>query len=112
MVNDAVGGFLSYLNLQKRFSPLTVQNYEYDLNQFFTFLNDEVAGYTLDAISYQYIRSFIASLMNQGLSARSVNRKLSSLKSFFKYLVKNGKIADNPAQKVHGPKAEKKLPVF
>jgi integrase/recombinase XerC len=112
MVEGAVNGFLSYLNLQKRFSPLTTKNYEADLNQFFEFLNKEIATYTLSTISFQYIRSFIASLMDEGLSPRSVNRKISTLKSFFKYLLKNGEVETNPTQKIQGPKTPKKLPVF
>lgn len=112
MVEGAVNGFLSYLNLQKRFSPLTTKNYEADLNQFFEFLNKEISTYTLSTISFQYIRSFIASLMDEGLSPRSVNRKISTLKSFFKYLLKNGEVETNPTQKIQGPKTPKKLPVF
>src|SRR5690606_31262975 len=96
----AVNGFLSYLNLQKRFSPLTTKNYEADLKQFFEFLDKEIATYTLSTISFQYIRAFIASLMDEGLSPRSVNRKISTLKSFFKYLLKNGEIETNPTQKI------------
>ena len=112
MVEGAVNGFLSYLNLQKRFSPLTTKNYEADLNQFFLFLDKEVITYSLSTISFQYIRSFIAFLMDSGLSPRSVNRKISTLKSFFKYLLKNELVDVNPTQKIQGPKTPKRLPVF
>jgi integrase/recombinase XerC len=107
-----VDGFYSYLNLQKRFSPLTTKNYAIDLNQFFSFLDEELAKYALSDISYQHIRSFIASLMDKGISPVSINRKLSSLKSFFKYLLKNQYISINPTQKIQGPKMPKRLPVF
>ena len=112
MVNNAVTGFLSYLNLQKRFSPLTVLNYESDLKQFFIFLDDELPRYTLSDINYQHVRSFVASLLDLSISPSSVNRKLSALKSFFRYLVITETISNNPAQRVPGPKKAKRLPVF
>lgn len=112
MVDVVVDGFLSYLNLQKRFSSLTSKNYAIDLNQFFSFLDTEISNYSLSDITYQHIRSFIASLMDKGISPVSINRKLSSLKSFFKYLVKNQQITVNPTQKIQGPKMPKRLPVF
>jgi integrase/recombinase XerC len=112
MVESAVNGFISSLNLQKRFSPLTAKNYKTDLDQFFEFLNNEISGFTLPGISYHHIRGFIASLMEAGLSPVSVNRKISSLRSFFKYLLKNEIIENNPTQKIQGPKAPKRLPVF
>lgn len=112
MVEGAVNGFVSYLNLQKRFSPLTAKNYQIDLRQFFAFLDKEFANYTLPSISFQHIRAFIASLMDSGLSPVSVNRKISALKSFFKYLLKNQTIETNPTQKIQGPKTPKRLPVF
>ncbi len=112
MVEGAVTGFLSYLNLQKRFSPLTTKNYEADLRHFFEFIEKEIASYTLPSITFQYLRFYIASLMDEGLSPRSVNRKISTLKSFFKYLLRNGEIDINPTQKIQGPKTPKRLPVF
>ncbi len=113
MVNDNVlNNFLSYLNLQKRFSALTVQSYATDLSQFFAFLDDEVKNCGLADITYQHIRSFMASLLDNGMSANSANRKLSALKSFFKYLVATGTLTQNPAQKIMRVKAPKRLPVF
>lgn len=112
MVEGAVHGFLSYLNLQKRFSPLTTKNYGADLHEFFAFLDQELGDYTLPAISFLHIREFVSHLMDKGFSPRSVNRKISSLKSFFKYLLKNGEIEVNPTQKIQGPKMPKRLPVF
>ncbi len=108
----AVDEFLSYLNLQKRFSPLTTKNYAVDLKQFFNFLNQEVYDSRLSEISYQHVRSFIASLIDKKKSTVSVNRKISCLKSFFKYALKNNLISNNPMQKIQGPKTPKRLPVF
>lgn len=112
MNEKLVNGFVSYLTLQKRVSPLTVQNYQSDLNQFLKFINSEVGEIAINVISHQHARGFIAHLMDSGISARSVNRKLSTLKSFFKYLLKQGEIESNPITKVQGPKTPKKLPVF
>ena len=110
--DKAVAEFLSYLNLQKRFSPLTTKNYAIDLKQFFNFLNQEVYDSRLTEISYQHVRSFIASLIDKKKSTVSVNRKISCLKSFFKYALKNNLISNNPMQKIQGPKTPKCLPVF
>ena len=110
--DKAVAEFLSYLNLQKRFSPLTTKNYAVDLKQFFNFLNQEVYDSRLSEISYQHVRSFIASLIDKKKSTVSVNRKISCLKSFFKYALKNNLISNNPMQKIQGPKTPKRLPVF
>ena len=110
--DKAVDEFLSYLNLQKRFSPLTTKNYAIDLKQFFNFLNQEVYDSRLTEISYQHVRSFIASLIDKKKSTVCVNRKISCLKSFFKFALKNNLISNNPMQKIQGPKTPKRLPVF
>lgn len=112
MVEGAVNGFYTYLNLQKRFSPLTLKSYQVDLQQFFNFLNSEVKINHYNNIQHHHIRGFVAQLMQNGLSPVSVNRKLSTLKSFFKYLLKSGEVKSNPASKVIGPKKPKRLPVF
>jgi integrase/recombinase XerC len=112
MVEGALTGFYSYLNLQKRFSPLTLKSYQIDLLQFFNFLNSEVKINNFNSIQHHHIRGFVAQLMQNGLSPVSVNRKLSTLKSFFKYLLKSGEVQSNPAAKVIGPKNPKRLPVF
>ncbi len=104
--------FITYLNLQKRASPLTSASYQRDLLEFSVLLEAENGDLSLSEITYQHIRGFIAQLMAKGLSPRSVNRKLSTLKSFFKYLIKNQIVESNPAQKIQGPKTPKKLPVF
>lgn len=108
----AVNDFISYLSLQKRASPLTVKNYTLDLKEFFAFLESEIKAFDLSEITHQHARGFMAHLMDKKQSARSVNRKLSTLKSFFKYLVRSHALTINPMQKVQGPKVAKKLPVF
>jgi integrase/recombinase XerC len=111
-MTEEVNNFISYLNFQKKASVLTSQNYASDLRQFINFLEKEIPYYSASTISYQHIRSFIASLINNGISPASVNRKISAVKSFFKYLEKNDLINVNPTQKIQGPKTPKRLPVF
>jgi integrase/recombinase XerC len=110
MVERAVSDFLSYLDHQKRFSPLTSRSYATDLRQFFAFADAEFHSYSIDTISFRNIRSYMAYLMDQGLSPVSVNRKLSALKSFFGYLERSSAISSNPASRVQGPRKPKKLP--
>lgn len=112
MIEQTVAGFLSYLQLQKRLSPLTVKSYQLDLDQFFAFLTENHHTPSISEITHYTVRDFISSLMDRGLVAASVNQKLSALKSFFKYLLRNDLIEINPMQKVRGPKTPKRLPVF
>lgn len=112
MIESAANGFYDYLSLQKRYSPLTVSSYQNDLSQFFKFLQQEDASASLNEVNHHHIRAFVAGLMDEGLSAVSVNRKLSALRSFFKYLLKNGEVGVNPTLKVTAPKKPKRLPVF
>ncbi|MBL7912983.1 MAG: tyrosine-type recombinase/integrase [Bacteroidia bacterium] len=112
MREAAVKDFISYLSLQKRASPLTVKNYTLDLKEFFNFLDSENLNLQLSDVTHQHARGFMAHLMDKKQSPRSVNRKLSTLKSFFKYLVRSHILTINPMQKVQGPKVAKKLPVF
>jgi integrase/recombinase XerC len=112
MVEAAVKDFLNYLQFQKRFSPLSLQSYESDLNQFQSYLDQNYSGSKLSGLSHHHIRDYLASLFEKGLSARSVNRKLSALKTYFKYLCRNNVLQINPAQKVSGPKTKKTLPGF
>jgi integrase/recombinase XerC len=112
MVEVAASDFLSYLRLQKRVSTHTISNYNIDLKQFQAFLAIEDPTAALSEINFRHIRAFSADLMEKGLSAVSVNRKLSALKSFFKYLLQQGEIQINPTQVVSGPKKPKRLPTY
>ncbi len=105
-------GFINYLKFEKRYSPHTTTAYKKDLNQFDSFLRSEYEVDEVNDISYQMVRSWIVELMEQEISARSVNRKLSALKSYFKYLTKEELIDVNPMPRIQSPKTSKKLPVF
>jgi len=105
--------FITYLSSEKRFSEHTVKSYTTDLNQFTSFLADEFQiANDINDVSFQIIRTWIASLLEKGVSPRSVNRKISTLKSYFKFLIREGVIVENPMMKVVAPKSKKRLPVF
>jgi len=104
--------FLDYLKFEKRYSDHTIVSYNTDLSQFQTFLLIEFNVNILNEIHHQLIRSWISSLLESGISARSVNRKITTLKSYFKYLVQQDVLEENPMRKIVSPKNSKKLPVF
>ena len=103
--------FLSYLQFEKRYSTHTVNAYQRDLNDFLQY--SEVKDVTeFEDLSPAYIRSWIVHLIESGLKNRSVNRKLATLRSFYKWLVKETIVSSSPMSKVNGPKSEKHLPQF
>lgn len=111
-MSNPLDSFMSYLEYEKRYSLHTCSAYHVDLDQFLVFVNDEFEVKAVDSISDQMIRSWLASLMDKGLAAKSINRKISSVKSFYKYLARQGVITKNPSLKIQGPKQKKRLPVF
>ncbi|WP_372639425.1 tyrosine-type recombinase/integrase [Ancylomarina sp.] len=105
--------FLSYLRYEKRYSKHTLVSYDCDLSQFFLFLSSYgIEEGEIGDLNFKDVRKWIVSLMNEGCSARTVNRKLSSLKSFFKYLLRESLVQQNPMDRVVGPRQGKKLPNF
>jgi integrase/recombinase XerC len=106
-----LGDFLQYIQYVKHYSPHTVHAYRKDLEQFFHYCS-VVTGTEESSIDHHIIRGWIAEMMESGISARSAKRKVSALKSYFRYLSKEGFIADNPVTRVLTPKSGKKLPVF
>ena len=104
--------YLDYLKYEKRYSIHTITSYQTDLISFFDFLELQFAGSSLEDINHNFIRSWLAQLKEKGLTAKSLNRKISSLKSFFKYQLKIGVIETTPMAKVISPKIGSRLPVF
>lgn len=104
--------FLDYLSREKRYSLHTVNAYRTDLAQFTDYLSVHYNITEPAAAGFHQIRSWLASLMSDGLSRSSVNRKMSSLRSFYAYLFRLGHIAVNPTDRLIAVKKEKKLPVF
>lgn len=103
--------FIDYLSYQKRFSVHSITAYQKDLETFWEYVNKE--GYTqLNEINHLVIRSWLVSMMESGIEARSVNRKISTLKTYYKFLIREGIVELNPMAKIISPKTAKKLPVF
>ncbi len=104
--------FFRYLQFEKRFSQHTLTSYKKDLQQFADFLEKQYDEKDLKAATHFYIRSWIVSLMDSKMQARSVNRKISSLRSFYRFLVKEGVLEISPMKKIVAPKTPAKLPHF
>lgn len=103
--------FVRYLETEKRFSGHTITAYKKDLDQFIEFTEITKPG-ELKELQYHSIRSWIVSLVDLKLENRSINRKLSTLRTFFRWLRKEGHIDGNPMKKVVAPKIQKRLPSF
>jgi integrase/recombinase XerC len=101
--------FLSYLSHERRYSPHTVTNYQRDLKSVLTYCEKQDISTWQDLGEYQ-VRMFVAAGHRKGLSPRSLQRSLSSLRSFYRYLNREGQIKTNPALEVRAPKAPKRLP--
>jgi len=104
--------FLSYLKYEKRYSKHTITAYENDLGQFILFGKSVTEDFRIEDVDYHLIRQWIISMMNNGTIARSVNRKISTLKTFYRFLMREGVIDKNPTDHVSVPKMAKKLPEF
>ncbi|HEX8316702.1 MAG TPA: tyrosine-type recombinase/integrase [Flavisolibacter sp.] len=104
--------FIDYLKFEKRYSQHTIISYQTDLTGFFDFVVIQFGETPLNQLTHTYIRSWLASLKDEGLSAKTINRKISTLKSFFKFQVKVGVVRQTPMAKVTSPKSEKRLPNF
>jgi integrase/recombinase XerC len=109
-----INNFLSYLQFEKRYSSHTIMAYEEDLQQFFTYLHEQfnMSGPALTEIAPSFIRSWLASLKEAKNSAKTINRKISSLKSFFKYHLRTGQLEQSPMTTIVSPKIPKRLPVY
>lgn len=104
--------FINYLTFEKRCSSHTVVAYKNDLDQFVQFCTQMVGEFNVKKTDAKLVRNWIVQLMENELSARSVNRKITTVKSFFKYLAKEQIIENNPATHLSLPKIRKKLPNF
>jgi len=103
--------FLNYLNIEKNYSPYTVINYKIDLKEFDAFLK-QAGQKDIKEIDYFVLRKFLATLSEKALNKRSVSRKISTLKSFFKFMIREGEIKSNPAASLIYPRLDKNLPGF
>lgn len=104
--------FIDFIKFEKRYSPHTIKAYETDLTELFQFLEKTYEETALSNISTAMIRSWLAHLKEQGVHARSINRKLSVLRAWYKYLQVHNLVHQNPLQKITPPKSGKRLPAF
>ncbi|MBC7950121.1 MAG: tyrosine-type recombinase/integrase [Chitinophagaceae bacterium] len=104
--------FIDYLKYEKRYSVHTIISYQTDLTAFFEFMQSQYGETNLEKITHSFIRSWLADLKGNGLTAKSINRKISSLRSFFKYHLRTNGIKVSPMANVISPKMGKRLPVF
>ena len=107
-----IQSFIDYLKFEKRYSAHTIQAYRDDLVSFFDYIAIQFGGIGLPGITPAIIRSWLASLKEGGLSSRSVNRKISSLRSFYKYQLRSGVVEQSPMIAISSPKVSKRLPVY
>ena len=107
-----IKSFLDYLRLERNYSEKTLVSYETDLREFEDYLEETEAELVLAKVHSDVVRNWIVSLMDKGRAATSVNRKLSSLRSFYHFLLRRKWITVNPMLKIVGPKKKKPLPSF
>lgn len=100
--------FIRYLEIEKNYSRHTVLNYRHDLKDFAGFWGEN----PIEKIDYLSLRKYLAALKEKNLGSRTVNRRLSALRSFFKFLTREGFLKANPITSISSPKQEKHLPQF
>jgi integrase/recombinase XerC len=104
--------FLDYLKFQKRYARHTITSYENDLISFFDFLAIQFNETSIKNIKPAFVRSWLADLKSNDITSKSINRKISSLKTFFKYLIRQGELEVSPMTTIVSPKQSKRLPQF
>ncbi len=104
--------FLKYLQFEKRYSVNTLISYRSDLDQFVAFLENQYQLNNLLLAEHRHIRSWIVALMQQKITPRSINRKMASLRMFYKFAISREQIKTNPVQKIQALKVSKNLPQF
>lgn len=107
-MNRYIEKYLSYLEIEKNYSPHTILNYKLDLVEFFYFIQE----LPIEKVEYLTLRKYLAHLRTKEHKPRTLARKLSSLRSFFKFLQREGYLKSNPATLMQTPKLDKKLPMF
>lgn len=110
--NNHISNFLEYLRIERRYSRLTIDAYQHDLEEFCRFLQTTPQQLDPDQVTDDDIKEWLISLLDNNISARSVRRKLSALRSFWKHCLRIGYTQHNPTQLIISPKIAKPLPAF
>jgi len=108
---DAFEKFIDYLKVERNASRYTVRNYDADLREFFEFLKSESIK-SLDEVNKDVLRDYLYQLMENGFARTSIARKLSAVRSFYRYLQREELVSVSPAATISSPKLDRKLPVF
>ena len=113
-MNRHIDTFINYLHYERNYSAHTLSGYARDVMQFESYIiaNSENVSFDPKLVDSDLVRNWIVFLLDEQIAPSSVKRKLSSLKSFFKYLVKKGEVVDNPTRLITGPKTGRPLPYF
>jgi len=112
MFDETLTDFIQYLKFEKRYAQLTLIAYQQDISQFIAYIARE---FTIDEpgqITHFQVRSWLAGLKEQKQQARSINRKISSLSSYYRFLLKNGIVEKNPVRQLHAQRLPERLPVY
>ncbi len=112
MIGHWVTDFLQFIRFEKRYSQHTIKAYENDLSNFISYLSSQFDTDDLTTISHFHVRSWLAVFKDRGMEPRSINRKLSSLNTFYKYLLKKQLVAKNPVRQLHAMRLPERLPVY
>jgi len=114
MPDNKVNDFLEYLEKERSYSPHTIKAYKTDLIQFSLFVKEYggTGSFNVSSVDKKTVQHFVGSLTEKGLSPKSTGRKLASIKSFFRYLLKHAHVESNPASTVKAPKQHASLPKF
>jgi len=107
-----VDSFIRYVKFEKRYSDHTITAYEKDLMQLTDFAKAELAIDTIQVLTFRDVRAWIFFLSENGFSNKSINRKIATIKSYYKFLLSRELISKNPTERIQSLKLEKKLPVF
>ena len=109
---QAIQHFLDFIKFQKRYSGHTIISYQHDLVSFFDFLQMQFGEMPLKEIKSTFIRSWLAQLKQDGLESKSITRKISALKSFFKFQLRQQQISVSPMATILSPRLKKRLPQY
>ena len=110
-MQEVFNKYINYLEAERNASPYTVRNYTTDLLHFFQFLRDKKIG-SLKEVDRHVLRDYLSHLMEQGVVKASVARKLSAIRSFYRYLLREGAVATSPIAEAASPKLDRRLPSF
>lgn len=107
----SISPFIEYLSLEKKYSPHTVLAYQKDVESFLVYISDKYDCENSKEVHYSMIRSWVVFLVDSGINNKSINRKISSLKAYYKFLLKTGQVLENPLAKHKALKVAKTLQV-